>query len=80
MNDAILSVKDSIDSAQQKVKDWVADDEIVVSKKVIILAFIVAFLVGFAVGVMMVPSPTVIVQSDKKPSVISGLKSLFKRG
>ena len=50
-----------------------------VSKKVIILAFIVAFLVGFAVGVMMVPSPTVIVQSDKKPSVISGLKSLFKR-
>ena len=79
MNDAILSIKDSIDGAQQKVKDWVADDEIVVSKKVIILAFIVAFLVGFAVGVMMVPAPTVIVQSDKKPSVISGLKRLFKR-
>ncbi len=79
MNEAILSIKDSIDSTQQKVKDWVADDEIVVSKKVIILAFIVAFLVGFAVGVMMVPAPTVIVQSDKKPSVISGLKRLFKR-
>ena len=79
MNEAILSIKDSIDSTQQKVKDWVADDEIVVSKKVIILAFIVAFLVGFAVGVMMVPAPTVIVQSDKKPSVISGLKRLFKK-
>ena len=79
MNEAILSIKDSIDSTQQKVKDWVADDEIVVSKKVIILAFIVAFLVGFAVGVMMVPAPTVIVQSDKKPSIISGLKRLFKR-
>ena len=79
MNEAILSIKDSIDSTQQKVKDWVADDEIVVSKKVIILAFIVAFLVGFAVGVMMGPAPTVIVQSDKKPSVISGLKRLFKR-
>ncbi len=79
MNEAILSIKDSIDSTQQKVKDWVADDEIVVSKKVIILAFIVAFLVGFAVGVMMVPAPTVIVQSDKRPSVISGLKRLFKR-